>query len=140
MESICVSQPAGNARLCCGHKERQTLRFDSKSSGTKLPAHITLIFSADIRWKAFAATKTVTPFVESVKNTQLSEADLFRWNHRRTEAGKQFPPCSRRHSRNTEALPHRKRSRPNRCKQTPVCLCRIRICRWQTRREAQRPR
>jgi hypothetical protein len=50
-------------------------RFDSKNSGTKLPGHITLIFSADIRWKAFATKKTVTPFVESVKNTQLSGAE-----------------------------------------------------------------
>src|ERR1700745_3511684 len=75
MESICASQPAGSARLFCGHKERQMLRFDSKNSGTKLPGHITLIFSADIRWKAFATKKTVTPFVESVKNTQLSGAE-----------------------------------------------------------------
>jgi hypothetical protein len=36
---------------------------------------MTLIFSVDIRWKAFAKKKTVTRFVESVKNTQLSEAD-----------------------------------------------------------------
>jgi hypothetical protein len=36
---------------------------------------MTLIFSVDIRWKAFAAKKTVTLFVESVKNTQLSEGD-----------------------------------------------------------------
>src|ERR1700740_1115909 len=34
-----------------------------------------LIFSADTRWKAFTTKKTVTPFVESVKNTQLSGAD-----------------------------------------------------------------
>jgi len=32
---------------------------------------MTLIFSVDIRWKAFAAKKTVTLFAESVKNTQL---------------------------------------------------------------------
>ena len=50
-------------------------RFDSKNSGTKLPRHITSIFCVDIHWKAFAAKKTVTPFVESVKNTQLSGAD-----------------------------------------------------------------
>ncbi len=51
------------------------LRFDSKNSGTKLPEHMTLIFSADTHWKVFAAKKTVTPFVESVKNTQLSIPD-----------------------------------------------------------------
>ena len=50
-------------------------RFDSKSFGTKLLGHMTLIFSADTRWKAFAAKKTVTPFVESVKNTQRSISD-----------------------------------------------------------------
>src|ERR1700758_1624678 len=75
MEKICALQDAGNARLSCGHKERQMLRFDSKSSGTKLPLHMMLIFSADTRWKAFTTKKTVTPFVESVKNTQLSGAD-----------------------------------------------------------------
>jgi len=51
------------------------LRFDSKNSGTKLPRHMRLIFSVDIRWKAFAAKKTVTLFAESVKNTQLSGAE-----------------------------------------------------------------
>ncbi|HXQ39598.1 MAG TPA: hypothetical protein VN843_36705 [Anaerolineales bacterium] len=51
------------------------LRFDSKNSGTKLPRNMTLIFFVDIRWKAFAAKKTATPFVESVKNTQPSGAD-----------------------------------------------------------------
>src|ERR1700746_896377 len=70
-----IFSQAGSARLFCGHKEMQMLRFDSKNSGTKLPGHTTLIFSADIRWKAFATKKTVTPFVESVKSTQLSEAD-----------------------------------------------------------------
>ncbi len=50
-------------------------RFDSKSSGTKLPGHMTLIFSAHTRWKAFVAKKTVIPFGESVKNTQLSISD-----------------------------------------------------------------
>ena len=75
MESICASQPAVNAHLSYGHRERQMLRFDSRSSGTKLPGHMTLIFSAVTRWKAFAAKKTVTLFVESVKNTQLSISD-----------------------------------------------------------------
>src|SRR5580693_5889998 len=86
MESICVLQHAVNARLSCGHKERQMLRFDLKSSGTKLPGHMMLIFSADTRWKAFAAKKIVTPFVESVKNTQLSGADS-------SDFLKQSPSC-----------------------------------------------
>src|SRR5580700_5226391 len=75
MENICGWQRAGNARLGCGHKERQMPRFDSRSFGTKLPGHMTWIFSANTRWKAFAAKKTVTPFVESVKNTQRSISD-----------------------------------------------------------------
>ena len=32
-------------------------------------------FSADTHWKAFAAKKTVTSLVESVKSTQLSISD-----------------------------------------------------------------
>jgi hypothetical protein len=75
MGGIHGSRPAGNALLCCWHKERQTLQFDSKNSGTTLPGHITLIFFVDIHWKAFGVTKTAIPFVESVKNTQLSGAD-----------------------------------------------------------------
>src|ERR1700751_6126121 len=72
MESIRGSQPAMNARRSYGRKERQMRRFDSKNSGTKLLRNMTSIFCVDIPWKASGARKTVTPFVESVKNTQLS--------------------------------------------------------------------
>jgi hypothetical protein len=72
VDSICASHSAGNARIYCGRKGTQTQRFDSKNSGTKSPRHTTSIFCVDIRWKAFGATKTATPFVTSVKNTQPS--------------------------------------------------------------------
>src|ERR1700745_775265 len=75
MESIRGAQPAVNGRRSYGRKERQMRRFDSKNSGTKLLRNMTSIFCVDILWKISGARKTVTPFVESVKNTQLSGAE-----------------------------------------------------------------
>src|ERR1700740_3833270 len=75
MERIHGSQPAVSGRRSYGRKERQMRRFDSKNSGTKLLRNMTSIYCVDILWKASGARKTVTPFVESVRNTQLSGAE-----------------------------------------------------------------